>query len=82
MTDSAAVIMTIEFLALMVIMAGMIFSLDRKQSELPDRMDGRIDDLREEMRDCARSLREGMQGMQRDIRVLSSKVKKAGRKSR
>ena len=63
MIDSTAVIITIEFLALIVIMAGMIFWFDRKQSERLDRMDRRIDDMQVDMRE-----------MQRDMRTINSKV--------
>ena len=50
MIDSTAVIITIEFLALIVIMAGMIFWFDRKQSERLDRMDGEMQEMRRDMR--------------------------------
>ena len=44
-------------------MAGMIFWLDRKQSERLERMDRRIDDVQVDMRE-----------MQRDMCALNSKV--------
>ena len=60
MIDSTAVIITIEFLALIFIMAGLIFWLDRKQSERLDRMDKRFE---EEFRE-----------VKRDMRALNTKV--------
>ena len=63
MIDSTAVIITIEFLATIVILAGLIFWLDRKQTERLDRMDTRIDHFQEDMRE-----------MRTDIRALDTKV--------
>lgn len=50
MIDSTAVIITIEFLALIFIIAGMIFWLDRKQSERLDRMEGEMQETRRDVR--------------------------------
>ena len=63
MLDSTAVIITIEFLATIVILAGLIFWLDRKQSERLDRLQ---DDLRQVQQD--------MRQTQRDTHAISSKV--------
>ena len=60
MLDSTAVIITIEFLATIVILAGLIFWLDRKQTERLDRMDRRIDGLQNEMREGLTSVRSEM----------------------
>ncbi len=61
MIDSAAVIITIEFLALIVIMAGMIFWFDRKQSERLDRMDSEMQKMRRDMRSLGSKV-DRMQG--------------------
>ena len=50
MVDSTAVIITIEFLALIFVIAGMIFWLDRKQSERLDRMDSEMQEMRRDIR--------------------------------
>ena len=50
MIDSTAVIITIEFLALIFIIAGMIFWLDRKQSERLDKVDGEMQEIRRDVR--------------------------------
>ena len=63
MIDSTAVIITVEFLAAIMIVAGLIFWLDRKQTERLDRMDKRLEDFQEDMRE-----------MRRDIRTLDAKV--------
>ncbi len=47
MIDSAAVVIAIEFLVLIVVVAGVIFWFDRKQSE---RLDGFLEDMRETLR--------------------------------
>ena len=74
MIDSTAVIITIEFLVLIVVLAGMLFWFDKKQTERLDRMDKRIDGLQDEMRSGMRELRGEMREMQRDMQVLNSKV--------
>ncbi len=61
MIDSTAVIITIEFLALIVIMAGMIFWFDRKQSERLDRMDSEMQEMRRDMRSLGSKV-DRMQG--------------------
>lgn len=50
MIDSTAVIITIEFLALIFIIAGMTFWLDRKQGERLDRVDGEMQETRRDVR--------------------------------
>ena len=61
MIDSTAVIITIEFLALIVIMARMIFWFDRKQSERLDRMDSEMQEMRRGMRSLGSKV-DRMQG--------------------
>ena len=72
MLDSTAVIITIEFLATIVILAGLIFWLDRKQTERLDRMDRRIDGLQNEMREGLTSvrseMREGLTSVRSEMR--------------
>ena len=63
MIDGTAIIITIEFLATIVILAGLIFWLDRKQTE-------RLDRFQDDMRQMQQDTRQ----MQRDTQVLSSKV--------
>ena len=84
MLDSTAVIITIEFLATIVILAGLIFWLDRKQTERLDRMDRRIDGLQNEMREGLTSvrseMREGLTSVRSEMRELDAKVDALGSK--
>ena len=95
MLDSTAVIITIEFLATIVILAGLIFWLDRKQTERLDRMDRRIDGLQNEMREGLTSvrsemregltsvrseMREGLASVRSEMRELDAKVDALGSK--
>ena len=84
MIDSTAIIITIEFLATIVILAGLIFWLDRKQTERLDRMDSRIDSLQDEMREGLTSvrseMREGLTSVRSEMRALDAKVDTLGSK--
>ena len=74
MIDSTAIIITIEFLATIVILAGLIFWLDRKQTERLDRMDRRLDSLQDEMREGLTSVRSEMRALDAKVDALGSKV--------
>lgn len=74
MFDSTAVIITIEFLATIVILAGLILWLDRKQTERLDRMDRRIDRLQDEMREGLTDVRSEMRALDAKVDALGSKV--------
>ena len=74
MIDVTAVIITIELLATIVILAGLVLWLDRKQSERLDRMDKRMDDLQEEMREGMREMRTDMRALDTKVEVLDTKV--------
>ena len=70
MIDSTAVIITVEFLAAIMIVAGLIFWLDRKQTERLDRMDKRLEDFQEDMRETRRDIRT----LDAKVEVLDTKV--------
>ena len=84
MIDSTAVIITIEFLVLIVVLAGMLFWFDKKQTECLDRMDKRIDGLQDEMRSGLTSvlseMREGIAEVRSETRALDAKVDSLGSK--
>ena len=62
--------MIFGFISVIGTMVGLFIWLDRKHSARMDRIDKRIDDLREEMHG-------EMQEIRRDMRVLNSKVDRA-----
>ena len=66
MIDSAAVAIAIEFLVLIVVVAGVIFRFDRKQSE---RLDGFHEDMRETLR-YMQALASKVGRLQGDLDVL------------
>ena len=65
MIDSMGLIVTIEFLVLIVVVAGMIFWFDRKQNERLDRIQAEMREIQAEMRDTRVEMRAEM----RDTRV-------------
>ena len=75
MIDSMGVIITIEFLVLIVVVAGMIFWFDRKQNERLDRIQAEMREIQAEMRDTRVEMRAEM----RDTRVeMRAEMRKNG----